>query len=184
MDPQASANPQDDQRKDTASDPSYKSSGTVPRQDDQTAGAPPKDENQIKIEQLTSALQRCMADLQNFKKRAEKDRLEFFKFANAELLKALFPILDNFDRACRQIPDSLKEDPWAKGVLQTHDEFMKTLEKTGVKKIETVGQKLDLSRHEAVLQGAGEKDIILEELEPGYTYFEETLKPAKVKVGA
>jgi molecular chaperone GrpE len=142
-----------------------------------------KDEAQVKIEELTASLQRCMADMQNYKRRAEEDKMRFVKFANGELLKMLLPIIDNFDRACQHLPENLKEDVWAKGVVHTHDDLMKAVTKIGVKRIETVGKKLDPSKHEAVLAGPGEKDVITEELEPGYSYHEETLKPAKVKVG-
>ena len=142
-----------------------------------------KTKKEEEIEKLKDQLARCMADLQNYKRRAEEDKMRFVKFANAELLKELLPIIDNFDRGCQQLPDVLKEDPWAKGVIHTHDELMKALEKIGIKRIETVGQKLDPNIHEAVMQGFGKKDEIIEELEPGYTYHDETLKPAKVKVG-
>ena len=134
-------------------------------------------------EKLKEALARCMADMQNFKRRSEEDKMRFVKFANAELLKELLPIIDNFDRACQQVPAELNDDAWASGVISTHDELMKALEKIGVKRIETVGQKLDPTKHEAVIQGFGKKDEIIEELEPGYAYHDETLKPAKVKVG-
>ena len=142
-----------------------------------------KDEAQTKIEDLTASLQRCMADMQNYKRRAEEDKMRFVKFANGELLKMLLPIIDNFDRACQHLPENLKEDVWAKGVVHTHDELMKAVTKIGVKRIETVGKKLDTTKHEAVLAGPGEKDMIIEELDPGYSYHEETIKPAKVKVG-
>ena len=142
-----------------------------------------QDETEKQMNALKEALARCMADMQNYKRRAEEDKMRFVKFANSELLKELIPIIDNFDRSCQHLPDSLKEDAWAKGVMHTHDDLMKALEKIGVKRIETVGKKLDPTKHEAVLQGPGEKDVVVEELEPGYMYHEETLKPAKVKVG-
>ncbi|MCK5607825.1 nucleotide exchange factor GrpE [Candidatus Pacearchaeota archaeon] len=143
-----------------------------------------QEEQQInETEQLKEQLARCMADMQNMKRRAEEDKMRFVKFANAELLKAILPVVDNFDRACQQVPENLKEDGWATGVIKTHDELMKALEKMGVARIATVGEKLDPTKHEAVLQGEGEQDVITEEFEPGYSYNGETLKAAKVKVG-
>lgn len=133
--------------------------------------------------QLKDQLARCMADMQNMKRRAEEDKGRFIRFANAELLKELLPIIDNFDRGCQQIPENLEADPWVKGIVQSHDELMKVLEKIGVKKIETIGQKLDPTKHEAVAQGFGKKDEVLEEFEPGYTFNDVVIKPAKVKVG-
>jgi molecular chaperone GrpE len=134
-------------------------------------------------EQLKEQLARCMADMQNYKRRAEEDKAAFVKFANAELLKEILPIIDNFDRAFSQVAEHISEEPWVQGVTQTHETFVKTLAKLGVNKIPTVGETLDPTRHEAVMQGFGEKDKVIEELEPGYLYNEVTLKAAKVKVG-
>ncbi len=143
-----------------------------------------KEESQNnQMEELKEQLVRCMADMQNLKRRAEEDKGKWIKFANYEFLKELLPVVDHFDRATQQVPENLKEDGWVKGVTQSHDELMKVLEKVGVKKIKTVGEKLDPNIHEAVMQDKGEKDVILEEFEPGYTYHEQTLKAAKVKVG-
>jgi molecular chaperone GrpE len=142
-----------------------------------------KDEKDVKIEELTNTLARAMADLQNFKRRTQEDQVKFVKFANAELLKILIPIIDNFDRSASHLPEDLKGNDWTKGVMQIHEDFLKTLEKIGVKKVQTVGQKLNPKFHEALIAGPGEKDMIIEELEPGYTFNDEVLKPAKVKVG-
>jgi molecular chaperone GrpE len=136
-----------------------------------------------KIEELTNQLARCMADLQNFKRRSEEDKVRFVKFANAELLKILLPAIENLERSCKHLPENLKEDAWAKGVLHTQTDLTKALSILGVKRIDTVGKKLDLKFHEALIAGPGEKDLILEELDPGYMVNGETLKAAKVKVG-
>ncbi len=143
----------------------------------------PSDQGVQKIADLTNALARCMADLQNYRRRSEEDKGRFVKFANAELLKTLLPALENLDRSCRHMPESLKEDAWAKGVLHTQTDLTKALALIGVTKIETVGKKLDLKFHEALIQGPGEKDMITEELDPGYLVNGEVLKVAKVKVG-
>lgn len=137
----------------------------------------------IRIEELTNSLARAMADLQNFKRRTGEDQAKFVKFANAELLKILIPIIDNFDRSAGHLPDDLKNNDWAKGIMQIHDEFLKTLERIGVKKMKTVGEKLNPRLHEGLIAGPGEKDVIIEELEPGYTLNDEVIKAAKVKVG-
>ena len=91
-----------------------------------------------KVEELKNALARAMADLQNYKRRTEEDQKKFVRFANAEMLKQLLPIIDNFNRCIEHLPESLKGDEWAKGVVQIDDSLNKTLEKIGVKKIETV----------------------------------------------
>lgn len=148
-----------------------------------TDGQVQDDKNENETEQLKEQLARCMADMQNMKRRSEEDKMRFVKFANAELLREILPIIDNFDRACQRVPENLKEDSWATGVVKTHDELMKSLEKMGVTRIATIGEKLDPTKHEAVLQGEGEQDVVTEEFEPGYDYNGTTLKVAKVKVG-
>lgn len=142
-----------------------------------------KDNRDLKIEELTNQLARAMADLQNYKRRSEEEKTSFVKFANAELLKIIMPILDNLDRSISHLPEELKNNEWTKGMLHIHEDLLKTFEKIGLKRIKTVGEKLDPKKHEALLAGPGEMDIITEEYEPGYSLMDETIKPAKVKVG-
>lgn len=141
------------------------------------------DDKDQQIEELKNQLARAVADLQNFKRRGEEERAAFVKFANAELLKSILPILDNLDRSISHLPEDLKENEWAKGIGQIHIDLLKTFEKLNITKIKTVGEKLDPNKHEALMAGPGEKDVITEEFEPGYSIGDETLKPAKVKVG-
>lgn len=142
-----------------------------------------EDSKDAKIEELTGQLARAIADLQNFKRRSEEEKASFVKFANLELLKTILPILDNLDRSVTHLPEELKDNEWTKGMLHIHDDLIKTFEKLGIKKIETVGSKLDPVKHEAMLAGVGEKDVIVEEFEPGYTLFDDVIKVAKVMVG-
>lgn len=136
-----------------------------------------------KIEELTNALARAMADLQNYKRRTEEEQGRFVRFANAEMLRQILPVIDNFDRSTNHLPEGLEENDWVKGVVQIHDNLLATLEKIGVKKIKTVGEILDPNLHEGLMAGPGEKDVITEEFEAGYTLNEDVIKPAKVKVG-
>lgn len=136
-----------------------------------------------KIEELMGQLARAMADLQNFKRRSEEEKASFVKFANAELLKNILPILDNLDRSVTHLPEDMKTNEWAKGMIHIHGDLLKTFEKLGIKKIKTVGEKLDPKMHEALMAGPGDKDIVVEEFEPGYTLFNDVIKVAKVKVG-
>ncbi len=135
------------------------------------------------VAELKNQLARAMADLQNYKRRSEEEKAAFVKYANAEMLKNLLPILDHLNLSALHLPEEMKENEWAKGVLQINADLLKILEAMGVKKLETVGQKLDPNFHEAVMQGPGEKDVIIEEFEPGYALNDTVVKPAKVKVG-
>ncbi len=134
-------------------------------------------------EELKNALARAMADLQNFKRRSEEDRGRTVRFANMDLLKALLPVLNNLQRSADHLPQELKADEWAKGVMGVHSDMQKILEKLGLKKIPTIGEALNPQMHEALMSGPGKKDRIVEEFEAGYTYHGEVISPAKVKVG-
>ncbi len=146
------------------------------------AGIPTPGDQQ-KIEELTNALTRTVADLQNFKRRTEEERRQWMKVAQADLLKILLPILDHFDRSSQHLPKDLKNNDWAKGVMHVHDELIKTFDKLGIKKMETVGKKIDPKIHEAIRTTPGEKDVIQEEYEAGYWLGDLIIKPARVSVG-
>ncbi len=153
------------------------------QEDEKNPPSPKKDDQDSRIEELTHALARAMADLQNFKRRNEEERAGLFKYANIELLKSLLPFIDNLDRSIFHLPEDLKENQWTKGVIHIHADLLKTLETLGIQKIKTVGEKLDPLKHEGLMSGPGEKDIIIEEFEPGYIMGDTVIKVARVKVG-
>ena len=153
------------------------------KQEDQQKTQDEKDAKDARIEELQSQLARCLADLQNFKRRSEEEKASFVKWANTEMLKSILPILDNLDRSVTHLPAELKDNEWTKGMLHIHSELLRTFEKLGIKKIKTVGEKLNPKSHEALMTGPGEKDVVTEEFEPGYTLGEEVIKVARVKVG-
>lgn len=139
---------------------------------------------QQKIAELTEMSKRALADLANYKKRVEEEKAGFVKFANMSLILEILPVLDNFKRAFVHIPKELNENEWVKGVVQIERQLMEAFAKQGVAEIKVgKGEKLDILKHEAILQGPGEKDIILEELEKGYVFENKVIRPAKVKVG-
>ena len=136
-----------------------------------------------RIAQLTQVAQQATADLANFKRRSEEEKKAFGQFATANLVSQLLQVTDNFDRALQNIPEGLEGSEWTQGIQGIDQQFHGILERQGVKPIEAVGQKLDLNLHEALMQGPGEKDIVLEELEKGYMMGDKVLRPTKVKVG-
>lgn len=136
-----------------------------------------------KIEELTEATKRSMADLQNYKKRIEEEKKTFVKFASASVFLEILPVFDSFERAAQHLPEDLTENDWVKGIQSIIKQFEQIMEQFKITKMKTVGEKFDPNFHEAVASGSGEKDVILEELEGGYLIEDQTLRPAKVKVG-
>ena len=137
-----------------------------------------------KIAELTDTAKRALADLQNYRKRVEEERVQFISFANVSLLLELLPILDNFNRAFSQVPAEISKTEWFKGALQIEEQLVSVIRKQGVTEMaSSVGQKFDPKSHEPLTVGPGEKDVILEEFEKGYLLGDKVIRPAKVKVG-
>jgi molecular chaperone GrpE len=136
-----------------------------------------------KVEELTVAAKQAMADLQNYRKRTQEEKSSFAKFATANVFGEILPVFDSFERAIAHLPEDLAENDWAKGIQNILRQFEQVIEKFQIKKMETVGKKFDHNLHEAIATAAGEKDIILNELEAGYSMGNYVLRHAKVQVG-
>lgn len=158
--------------------------------DDKTAPTPQTAATEAQIESLkkqlaemTETAKRLMADLINYKKQAEKEKVGLSAFVNTAILLEIITILDNFERAISAMAaDEIPEDH-KKGIQSIAGQLTSLLEKYGVKQFSAVGKKFDPSLHEAIAQAPGEKDVILEEIEKGYMAGDRVLRPAKVKVG-
>jgi len=104
-------------------------------------------------------------------------------YANTELLRAVFPVIDNLKRAFDHLPADIQDHEWVKGISSIEKQLLETLTSLGLEPIKTIGEKFNPELHEAVMQGPGEKDQITQEFEKGFSFKGRALKPAKVKVG-
>ncbi len=133
------------------------------------------------LNQMTEHAKRTMADLQNLRRRQEEERGQIIKMATADLIRDIIPILDNLERAKAHIPEDAEE--WAKGIKMSIDQLHKVVLDAGLVPIEALDQPFDPALHEAIAQGPGPKDTVLEELEKGYMLGEQVIRHSKVKVG-
>jgi molecular chaperone GrpE len=147
-------------------------------------------ELEAKVTELTAQLQkltdmagRAQADLQNAKQRMEREADELRKFAAAGFMSRLLPVVDNFQRAFKQLPEDLKNHEWVKGVAAIEQDFLKQMTDMGLKKIDSLGQPNDPSKHEVVTVGPGKEGIVTEVFDEGYELHGRVLRPAKVRVG-
>ncbi len=134
------------------------------------------------IKELTNTLQHLQAEFENFKKRVEREKEQYCKYANGQLLLHLLPIIDVFEEALKRKEN---KDQFVKGIELIHQQLNKLLDEQGVRKIECEGNKFDPYYHEALMQEKteGKKEgTILEELQPGYMLKDKVLRHAKVKV--
>jgi molecular chaperone GrpE len=127
--------------------------------------------------------QRAEADFANYKKRVEQERAEFAHFANASLISALLPVVDDFERALENAAADPEAGTWVEGVQLIYRKLRSVLEDHGLTEIEAEGSKFDPHLHEAVMCVEGEEGIVCEELQKGYRLRDRLLRPAMVKVG-
>ncbi|MBW3014240.1 nucleotide exchange factor GrpE [Candidatus Woesearchaeota archaeon] len=131
--------------------------------------------------ELLHTLQRVQADFENYKKRVEKEMLEFRVFANANLIENLLPVLDNFDLAMKA---EQNHEDFVKGVQLIFAELTKVMKDAGLKEMEAK-EKFDPCFHEAMMTGQDESkedNAIIEVFQKGYMLGDKVLRHAKVKV--
>ncbi len=129
--------------------------------------------------------QRAQAEFSNYKKRQETERAQMRAFANANLLRKLLPIADDFERATATLPSDLTQLTWCEGIFMIRHKLDGVLESEGVKSIETEGQSFDPRYHEAVTYeevSGYEEGQIIGEVQRGYILDERVLRPALVRV--
>jgi molecular chaperone GrpE len=128
---------------------------------------------------------RQVAESENFRKRANRERDEAIRFANEALVKDLLPVIDNLERAVAHAKDGGNGKPLVEGVEMVLRGFFDTLAKHGVVPIAAVGQRFDPEKHEAMAQiesGTYEPDTVVEEYHKGYLLRDRLLRPALVSV--
>jgi molecular chaperone GrpE len=129
--------------------------------------------------------QRARAEFANYKRRVEAEREEIRHVSNEALLLKLLPVVDDFERAFRTVPEELTEVPWVNGMKMILRKLQAVLESENVTPIETAGQLFDPLLHEAVMQEESADypdEHVMEEIQRGYRLGERVLRPAMVKV--
>jgi molecular chaperone GrpE len=128
---------------------------------------------------------RQVAEVENFRKRANREKEEAIRFANEALVKDLLPVLDNLERAVAHSKDGGNGKPLVEGVEMVLRGFFDILAKHGVVPISAVGQSFDPEKHEAMAQiesGTYEPNTVVEEYHKGYLLRDRLLRPALVSV--
>ena len=137
------------------------------------------------LEEYRQRLLRSQADFDNYRRRTQREKEEMAKYASAEIITRLLPVLDNFERAIGASKDSGDFEALAKGVDMIHRQLLQLLEQEGLKPMETVGQPFNPEFHEAVMRVESdehEEGTVVEELQRGYILKDRVIRPAMVKV--
>lgn len=145
------------------------------------------EELQQRIDELTSDLQRTRADFENYRKRTEQEKAQAREAGKTAAILKLLPVIDNIERAISHLPEDLKENAWAQGVAGLVKNLDKSLESLDLRRIDgTPGTEFNPDLHEAIQydeDAEGEKEVIIEELQPGYMLGGNVLRHSMVKVG-
>lgn len=139
---------------------------------------------QQQVAELTEALQRERADAMNMRRRNEEQVASLKTVVKANVVRELLPVVDNFERALKHVPEELEGNDYIKGVQGVVKQFEKTLADMGVVRIKTVGEPFDPRYHEAVQMedGDGSQEVVSEELQAGYRIGDDVIRHAMVKV--
>jgi molecular chaperone GrpE len=147
--------------------------------------APEQAEKPAEAQEYYERFLRCAAEMENLKKRLEKEKAELLQFANENLIKELLPVVDNLERALEHGRQLEAPAPLMEGLELVHQGFLKALTRFGVIPISCVGQPFDPVFHNAVMQEETtevEDCTILKELQKGYLLQNRLIRPAMVVV--
>jgi len=138
-------------------------------------------EKNQKIDELTDTLKRLQAEFENFKKRIDKEKTDFVKYANADMIAQMLPVLDSFEIALKNATDKEK---FIEGIKMIYAQFHSILEAEGLKPIKSSGEKFDPYKHEVLLKEESDKPegTVLEEFQKGYMLNDKILRFSKVKI--
>jgi molecular chaperone GrpE len=140
-----------------------------------------------KADENWDRLLRTMADFDNFKKRAAREKQDAIKYANESLLQKVIPVLDNFEMALAAAQNSSAEGlkSLQDGVAMIHSQLKGVLNEAGLEEVDATGKAFDPNFHEAVSQQES-ADVaegnVLQQLRKGYKFRERLLRPATVIV--
>ena len=137
---------------------------------------------QDEIRGLNDRYLRTLADFENYRKRADREKADFFRHALAGTFRDLIPVLDNFDRALEHAEEG---DEFHKGVLLIYKQLFDVLQKAGLRPIDESGVPFDPNIHEAVVSEENPSvpsHTVVAILQKGYFLHDRLLRPALVKV--
>lgn len=149
-----------------------------------------KDDTQNEFEQqlgeLTLDLQRTRADFENYRKRVDAEKAAARESGQASAILKLLPVIDNIERAVAYTPEDIKDHKWVQGVSSLVKNLEKSLESLNLARIDAkAGTEFNPELHEAIQfdeEANGEKEVVEDELQAGYTLNGHVIRHAMVKV--
>jgi molecular chaperone GrpE len=148
----------------------------------------PAEAHKNEVAELKDKYMRLYADFENFRRRTAKEKLEMLSAANAEIIKSVLPIVDDFERAKVSFDSSTEIEALKEGVDLIYTKLYKTLEAKGLKPMQSKGETFDVELHESIAQFPAPTDDlkgkVIDEIEKGYYLNDKVIRYAKVIVGS
>ena len=144
-----------------------------------------KDPRDEKIAELNDRLLRNLAEFENFRNRSEKEKEGRFDMGARSVIEKILPVVDNLERGLCGLSDDEKDTPFAKGIEAVYKQLMTAFSEMGVAPIEAVGKEFDPNLHQAVMHEEDDSDdtnLVVEEMQKGYTYKDAVVRYSMVKV--
>ena len=144
-----------------------------------------QDKMKEQLDELNDKVMRQMAEFDNYRKRTEKEKQQMFETGARTVIEKLLPVVDNFERGLAALKEDEEKTPFEEGMLMTYKQLMAELEKLEVKPLDAVGKEFDPNLHNAVMHVDDEEvgeNIVVEELQKGYTYRDTVVRHSMVKV--
>lgn len=142
-------------------------------------------EQRERSEELLTRLKYTQADLENYRKRMDKEVKDASESLARSLLSRLLVVQDELDLAAKHAEDGESGGALKEGIAMVRNNLWSALESVGVERIDAVGRPFDPTLHEAVEKVQGDspgKDMVVEEVRPGFTFRGQLLRPSMVKV--
>ncbi|MEJ2149065.1 MAG: nucleotide exchange factor GrpE [Chloroflexota bacterium] len=149
------------------------------------AGAPEGEPTSAQLD--VDGWQRARAELDNYRKRTERERGQLEAAILAKLIEGQLTVLDDFDRAMENLPEDIAEHEWTNGIKLIHQKSLAQLQELGLEEVETEGVEFDPNLHEAVTHEqseAHESGTIIGVLRKGYKLDGRVIRPALVRVAS
>lgn len=130
---------------------------------------------------------RSLAEVENMRKRTQRDKEEYIKYAHVSIIKKLLPIIDDLNRGIKAAQQTRDFDTLSKGVEMTAKNLQDLLKSEGVTEIECMGKPFDPQFHEPLMVEPSHEhpeNTVIEELSKGYTLHDRLLRPSLVKVSS
>ena len=144
-----------------------------------------KDKKDEQIAELTDKVKRQLAEFENFRNRTEKEKSQMYMVGARDVIEKLLPVVDNFERGLKSIPEDQKDGPVASGMEMIYKQLITVLTDLCVTPIEAVGQEFDPNFHNAVMHAEDEElgeNTVSEEFQKGYKYKDAVIRHSMVKV--